>query len=169
MYPRRRTYPHEKAMGSYELFAWRDAMALACLLEEDFDVQAVRIAFDAMQIGQKIDFEDKNCEIIEELIRRSESQRPAYVRKVGKSADEITRGLLIVFAILGQVRVMEILELRDRYRLALAPGSGNRITCSSLYAFQQEMAGLQTYDWPDHVFDAYGGDGGWIDPENDDA
>jgi hypothetical protein len=83
--------------------------------------------------------------------------------------DEITRGLLIVFAILGQVRVMEILELRDRYRLALAPGSGNRITCSSLYAFQQEMAGLQTYDWPDHVFDAYGGDGGWIDPENDDA
>lgn len=169
MYGRRRTNPHEKHMGSYELFAWRDAMALASWLEEDYDVRAVRQAFEAMSLDDKLAFEDKNVELIEELIRRSESQRPAYVRKVGKDASEITKGILIAFAIIGQVRVKDLMELRDRYRMALAPGGGNRVTCSELYAFQHEVSHLGSYDWPDEVFDAYGGDGGWSDDDEDDA
>jgi hypothetical protein len=167
MYRRQRTDPHEKSMGSYELFAWRDAMALASLLEEEFDVREVRQGFEAMTVEDKLDFESKNVEFIQELIRRSESQRMSYVRKVGKDVSELTRGILIVFAIIGQVRVKDVLELRDRYRFALAPGSGNRVTCSNLYAFQHEVSSLSGYNWPDEVFEAYGGDSGWCDDDEE--
>jgi hypothetical protein len=169
MYGRRstRTHPHEKHMGSYELFSWRDAMALASWLEEDYDVRAVRVAFEGMSLDEKLDFEEKNHDHIEELIRRSESQRPAYVRKVGKEANDTTKGVLIVFAIIGQVRVKDLLELRDQYRMALAPGSGNRITCSELYAFQHQVSRLGNYDWPAEVFEAYGGNAGWADDDDE--
>jgi len=40
-----------KSMGSYQLFAWRDAMSLASWLEDEYDLQAVRRAFDAMTQG----------------------------------------------------------------------------------------------------------------------
>jgi hypothetical protein len=94
-------------MGSYELFAWRDAMALASWLEEDYKVADIRKAFEKMSVDELYDFEKRNQEHIQELIRRSESQRPAYVRKVGKNVSETTRGLLVVFAIIGQVRVRD--------------------------------------------------------------
>lgn len=163
MYGRGRTHPHEKPMGSYELFAWRDAMALASWLETDYAVKEVRAAFEKMSTADLYDFEENNRDHIQELIRRSESQRPAYVRKVGKDVSEISRGLLIVFAIIGQVRVRDMLELRDRYRLALAPGGGNRITCAEMFAFQLEVSGLHGFSWPDEVFEAYGGDAGDYD------
>lgn len=164
---RARTAPHEKHMGSYELFAWRDAMALASWLEEDYKVADIRKAFEKMSVDELYDFEKRNQEHIQELIRRSESQRPAYVRKVGKNVSETTRGLLVVFAIIGQVRVRDLLELRDRYRLALAPGGGNRITCAELFLFQLEVSSLHGFFWPDEVFEAYGGEGGWSEDEDD--
>lgn len=159
----RRTNPHEKHMGSYELFAWRDAMALANLLESDYDVKEIRRAFEEMSGAEMFEFENKNREILQELIRRTEGQRPAYIRKVGKNVSETVRGLLIAFAVIAQVRVMRVMELRDEYRLALAPGSGNRITCAEMFAFQMAVSDAHNIAWPDEVFDAYGGDGGWDD------
>ncbi|HBO1619970.1 TPA: hypothetical protein L4F62_006535 [Pseudomonas aeruginosa] len=113
------TFPHQKSMGSYELYAWRDAMALASWLEEQFDVREVGRAFLKLTIQEKLNFESRNEEFILELIRRTEAQRPAYLRKIGKDATDTTKGLLIVFAVLGQIRVKEMLELRDRFREAL--------------------------------------------------
>lgn len=150
----------QKSMGSYELFAWRDAMEMASWLEADFDVRAVRKAFEAMPVKEMIDFEDRNKEIIAELLRKTPAQRPPYLRKVGKDADPITRGVAVVFALIALVRVKELIELRDMYRSVLAPGEANRSTCSGLYEFQTAVADLSTYEWPDEVFDAYGGNSG---------
>lgn len=146
-----------KSMSSYQLFAWRDAMALGTWLEEFFPITQVKQHFDAMDYSSKADFEFRNQEIIQEIIGRTEGQRPAYLRKVGKQADEITKGLVVLFAMIGQVRVKELLELRDLHFSALNPGSANRVVCSSGYGFIQEIRGIVGYDWPEEVFSAYGG------------
>lgn len=166
-YGRQRSNPSEKSMSSYQLFAWRDAMALANWLEQDYDVKAVRRAFEAQTVDYFLNFEKENRQHIEELVRRPESQRPAYVRKVCKNVDEVVQGIFIVLAIIAQVRNRDLLELRDRYRSALAPGGGNRITCSELYAFHLDAMNLHRFAWPDEVFMAYGGDSGWDDDDTD--
>lgn len=159
------TFPHQKSMGSYELYAWRDAMALASWLEEQFDVREVGRAFLKLTIQEKLNFESRNEEFILELIRRTEAQRPAYLRNIGKDATDTTKGLLIVFAVLGQIRVKEMLELRDRFREALVPGGANRAICSAMYTFQYEASRLGNYDWPNEVFDAYGSEAGNLEDE----
>jgi len=160
-YGRRRTDPHEKSMGSYELFAWRDAMAMASMLEENFDVKAVRTVFEDSTDESKRDFERRNSDMIQELIGLTESRRMPYLRKVCKDVSQTTMGIMVVLGIIALVRVRGLLELRDRCRMALAPGGMNRGTCSGLYGFYQGALELDGYAWPDEVFDAYGGDGGW--------
>lgn len=150
----------QKSMGSYELFAWRDAMELASWLEADFDIRAMRKAFEQTPPGALAEFEANNREFIAELISKSPSQRLAYLRKIGKDVDTVTRGMIIVFAIIGQVRAKKIIELRDRFRTVLTPGASNRSTCAGLYAFQWEVAAHSTFAWPHEVFEAYGGNSG---------
>ncbi|WP_321967195.1 hypothetical protein [Burkholderia cepacia] len=154
-----------KSMGSYQLFAWRDAMSLASWLEESYDLRAVRAAFEALNAAERDEFEQRNAEVIEELIRRPESQRPALLRKAGKNIDPAWHGLLILFAVMSQARTREVIELRDNFRDALEPGLGNRVTCAGLYAFQRELLALPRHAWPWEVFDAYGGG---ADREDDD-
>lgn len=158
--------PRGKNMCSYQLFAWRDAMSMASWLEESFDLVAVRKRYEAIPDDDKVKFEVSNAELIQELIAKTEGQRPAYLRKVAKNVDSITQGILIVFAIIGQVRVMEMIELRDRFRYSLSPGGPNRATCAGLYGFHQEIISVTLFDWPDDVFDAFGSDGGWPDDED---
>lgn len=158
--------PRGKNMCSYEKFAWSDAISMASWLEESFDLIAVRKAFESMTDEGKIHFQQKNMGIIEEMIGKTEGQRPAYLRKVGKNADALTQGILIVFTIIGMVNVKEIIDLRDRFRYALSPGSTNRSTCASLFAFHQEILALTSkIEWPDEVFNAFDSDGGWPDDE----
>ena len=157
-----------KSMGSYQLFAWRDAMSLASWLEDEYDLQAVRQAFDAMTQGQRADFEKRNAPLIEELIRRPETKRPALVSRACKDVDDTARGLLIVFAVLCQARMRRLIELRDGYSDVLMPGSGNRATCAGLYGFQTAIVESYQHDWPWDVFSAYGGGDGLPDTEDDD-
>ncbi|VVP59647.1 hypothetical protein [Pseudomonas fluorescens] len=141
-------------------------MSMASWLEESFDLVAVRTRYEAIPDDDKVKFEVSNAEIIQELIAETEGQRPAYLRQVAKNVDSITQGILIVFAIIGQVRVMEMIELRDRFRYSLSPGGPNRATCAGIYAFHQEIISVTLFDWPDEVFDAFGSDGGWPDDED---
>ena len=152
-------------MRSYELFAWQDAISMASWLEEAFDLVAVRKAYEAIPGTDKFKFEENNAGIIQELISKTEGQRPAYLRKVGKNVSDIDQGILIVFAIIGQVRVKEMIELRDRFNHCLSPGGPNRATCARIYEFHQETTRLPLFDWPGEVFEAYGSEGGLPDNE----
>jgi len=156
-----------KSMGSYHIFAWNDAMELASWLETDYPIGTVKATFEAMPLHDKIEFESKNEAFIQEIIKKSVSQRPAYLKRIGKNVGVVTQGVVILFAIIGQVRVKEFFDLRDQYVGCLIPGGGNRVTCESVFAFIQEVRGLVDYDWPWEVFNAYGG---WSDDEDcDDA
>lgn len=165
---RRRTEPHEKSMGSYELFAWRDAMEVGGLLEEEFKLPKARQMYEAMDVKDIIKFERDNAELIETFIGKTVTQRSAYFRRVTKDSNERTKVLFLVLAIIGLVRVMHLLELRDNFRMVLAPGRGNRVTAAGVYGFAGEVQDCFEYDWPWEVFDAYGADDSDDDDDDDD-
>lgn len=141
-------------MSTYEQFAWQDALSLAAWLKRSFDLEAVRENYESHSVKDNHEFEKANAEIIQELIAKPESQRPAYLRRVCKNVSNLTQGVLIVLAIIAQVRVKEVIELRDRFRYSLYPGGGNRTTCAGVYAFNNAMMDVSFMEWPTAVFEA---------------
>jgi hypothetical protein len=158
------------SMYRYSEFASQDAIAFAEMLGTEFDLVAVRAAFERMSLEQKVHFEEQNAGIIQEIIRRTEGQRPAYLKRLGKTADAVTCGVVIVFAIIGLVRVRALIEMRDRFE-SMHPGSGYRAACAMIYERQDfylpSMAGLLDYEWPEYVFDQYNGTDSWQDDDCD--
>lgn len=151
---RQRTEQHEKSMGSYEVFAWRDAMAIASFLADEIPLARAKASFGRATLPDLTKFERENEALLREFIQKPESQRPAYFRRITKEVSEATKIDFLVLAILGAVRAMRIMELRDQFRMVLAPGRGNRVTTAALYAFSNEMLTVFDYDWPDEVFEA---------------
>ena len=157
---RHATPAHQKAMSTYQLFAWRDAMALASLLEEDYDVKAVRQLFERLSAEKIAEFEQTLQEHIGALLQKPEGHRPAYLRRLAKDHPNNPHlpAFTLLLAIIGQVRVTQLLNLRDMFRGALAPGEGNRMTCANLYDFGMAVARLQQRkpEFPYEVFAASG-------------
>lgn len=145
--------PHLKSMGSYELHAWRDAMAIAELLDEVVGASKAHGIYQRIGSAQAQRFEREMEDSLSDFIGRSESQRPAVVRKL---PDEVTTACFLTLAILGCQRSMRIMELRDSYREVLAPGKGNRVTTRGLYDFSVEVVECFEYDWPAEVFSELG-------------
>lgn len=141
-------------MSAYGQFAWQDALSLATWLTKSFDLEAIRESYEATSVQDNHEFEIANAEIIQELLARPEGQRSAYLRRVSKNVSSSTQGMLIVMAIIAQVRVMEVIELRDRFRYSLSPGGGTRITCANIYAFNNAMMDVSFMAWPAAVFEA---------------
>lgn len=144
----------EADMSKYGQFAWQDALSLAAWLKGSFDLEAIRENYESHSVKENHEFEKNNAEIIQELIAKPEGQRPAYLRRVSKNANSLAQGVLIVLAIIAQVRVMDVIELRDRFRYSLYPGGGNRITCAGIYAFNNAMMDVSFMSWPTAVFEA---------------
>ncbi|WP_131815936.1 MULTISPECIES: hypothetical protein [Pseudomonas] len=159
------------SMWRYSQFASDDAVALAEWLDTDFDLIAVRAAFERMSIEQRVHFEAQNTAVIQELIGRTEGQRPAYLKRVAKNSDATTSGVAIVFAILGLVRVRALIEMRERFQ-SIGPGSGYRVACARIYERQDfylpSMAGLLDYEWPERVFAQYNGTDSWLNEDDSD-
>lgn len=153
---RKRVEAHEKSMGSYELFAWRDAMSISQLVIEHLGFSRAKNIYSKVSVRDIMDFEQENNELIGQFIQKSESQRPSFFKKLTKEANETSKVLFLVLAIIGVIRAKNVMELRDNYRSVLAPGSGNRITTASIYDFSNEMFHLFSYDWPLEVFEATG-------------
>jgi hypothetical protein len=148
-------------MGSYELHAWRDAMALADFLREeceamDLTVAAARRIYESIDVNNLIDYEEQVSDAVATMIQKPEGQRANHFRKTMKDATTTTKVGFLVLCILGAVRAKEVLELRDRFRMVLAPGSGNRVTCAGAYAFAAEVVSSFNYARPEEVFGAMG-------------
>ena len=151
---RQKTDLRDAHMHKYEQFAWQDALSLAAWLKKSFDLEAVRESYESNSIQGNNDFEKYHADVIQELIATSESRRPAYLRRACKNVSALTQGVMIVLAIIAQVRVKEVIELRDRFRRSLYPGGGNRDTCAGIYAFNNAMRDVTFMTWPTAVFEA---------------
>lgn len=151
---RQKTDLRDAHMHKYEQFAWQDALSLAAWLKKSFDLEAVRESYESNSIQGNNDFEKYHADVIQELIATSESRRPAYLRRACKNVSALTQGVMIVLAIIAQVRVKEVIELRDRFRRSLYPRGGNRDTCAGIYAFNNAMRDVTFMTWPTAVFEA---------------
>lgn len=78
------------SMYSYSQFASGDALALAELIDINFKLADVRKAFEAMSVEARVRFEFDNAEHIQQIIRRTEGQRPAYMKRIAKASDATT-------------------------------------------------------------------------------
>jgi len=70
----RRSDPRAKSMGSYELFAWRDACDVASLLGELYDVATARELFANANDETLRDFEEKNSSLLEPTLLKSHNR-----------------------------------------------------------------------------------------------
>ena len=163
------------SMYSYSQFASGDAVALAELIDTNFDLADVRKAFEAMTGPERVRFEFDNVEHIQQIIRRTEGQRPAYMKRITKATDATTCALVLVFAMLGLARVRALIGIRDRFQ-SIRPGLGYRVACEAIYQridfYIGSLGTLADYRWPEHVFSEYTGDFSWLnddDAEEDDA
>lgn len=143
---------YSKSMGSYILFACRDAASISNLIEQEFGLEYARKVFEKIDVTKRIDFELKNEAMLAEFIQKSETQRATFLRKQSQKISKDTLILFVVLAWIGIVRAKDVMEVRDRYRDVLAPGRGNRITISSIYSFACEIRDTQCYDWPLDLF-----------------
>jgi hypothetical protein len=153
------------SMYSYSQFASGDALALAELIDTNFDLAEVRKAFEAMSVEMRVRFECDNAEHIQQIIRRTEGQRPAYMKRIAKATDAPTCALVLVFAMLGLARVRTLIDMRDRFQ-SIRPGLGYRVACEAIYQRQNFYTGsvgaLVDYRWPERVFGEYSGDLSWM-------
>jgi hypothetical protein len=145
-------------MGTYELFAWQDAMSIAIWMDEEFGATAARKVFEGIARPIVTDFERKYQDLIADYIQKTEGQRPAFLKRITKQADDSTRILFATLALIGVLRAMAVMEVRDNFRTVLAPGRGNRITTASVYVFAGELRDVFEYEWPSAVFEALGVD-----------
>lgn len=160
------------SMYRYQQFARSDAASLAAWLDAEFDVAEVRRVFGQLSLDHKLEFERRNAGVIQELIRKTEGQRPAFMRRCGKNADDMTKALVIVFAMLGLGRVKQLMAARDEFIMSIHPGSGYRVTCASVYGSEDSLiemlSSLSDYEWPAQAFADFAGVDLWDDPEEDD-
>lgn len=153
------------SMYSYSQFASGDALALAELIDTNFKLADVRKAFEAISVEARVRFEFDNAEHIQQIIRRTEGQRPAYMKRIVKATDATTCALVLVFAMLGLARVRTLIDMRDRFQ-SIRPGLGYRVACEVIYQRQDFYIGsldtLLDYRWPERVFGEYAGDFSWM-------
>jgi hypothetical protein len=157
-----RVEAHQKSMGSYEMHAWSDAMAIASLLDERVGIAKARKIYVGIPKANLVEYEKSVADGIADFIQKPESQRPAFLKKLPDGVNTLVAFLTL--AIIGCVRAKDVLEIRDNFRNALAPGGGNRITVSNVYRFAQEVADSISYEWPWEPIQAMG-----LDDESDEG
>ena len=162
-----RVPPHYKAMSSYMMHAWHDACSIAQFIDDTFtDLSRVRKIYEDCDVATLKKMEEHQADFIAEFIGKTEGQRPGYFNRISRSSDEETKVIFLVLCLVAVLRTRDLIDARDTYRGALAPGGGNRETLKGLYKFGREVVALVNYDWPSEPFEAIGLDD---DAGNDDA
>ena len=150
----RRARAQEPLRDSNQHFAWRDAVSLGALLLETSEPRRVLELFRSFSYVQLRDLERLWRIDVAELIERTE--RPTGLRRLVKEhPDEHVAELVLLFAIMGQVRTCRILEMRDRYRTAMKDGADSLLECADWYEMSCQIAErFECYEFPFEVFAA---------------
>jgi hypothetical protein len=150
----RRERAREPLRVNNQHFAWHDAVSLGALLLETYEPRRVLELLRSHSYPQLRNLEKRWRVEVAELIEKTE--RPAELRRLaqehpGKQVAE----LVLLFAIIGQVRTCRILEMRDRYRTATKDGADSLLECADWYEMSCHIAEqFETYEFPFEVFAA---------------
>jgi hypothetical protein len=150
----RRARAQEPPRVSNQHFAWQDAVSLGALLLETFEPRRVLDTFRSFNYTQLRDLEKSWRIEVAELIEKTE--RPAELRRLAKeNPAPHAAELILLFAIMGQVRTCRILEMRDRYRTAMTDGADSLLECADWYEMSCQIAEqFESYEFPFEVFAA---------------
>ena len=150
----RRARAQEPLRVSDQQFAWRDAVSLGTLLLETFEPRRMLEMFRSFSYAQLRDLEKSWRIEVAELIEKTE--RPAELRRLAQeNPGQRAAELVLLFAIMGQVRTCRILEMRDRYRTATKDGADSLLECADWYEMSCHIAEqFETYEFPFEVFAA---------------
>ena len=150
----RRARAQEPLRVDNQHFAWRDAVSLGALLLETYDPRRVLELFRSHSYLQLHNLEKRWRIEVAELIEKTE--RPAEIRRLAQEhPGQHVAELVLLFAIMGQVRTCRILEMRDRYRTATMDGATSLLECADWYEMACHIAELfETYEFPFEVFAA---------------
>lgn len=150
----RRARAQEPLRVSNQSFAWHDAVSLGALLLKTYDPRRVLELFRSHSYLQLHNLEKRWRIEVAELIEKTE--RPAELRRLAQEHPEHhVAELVLLLAIMGQVRTCRILEMRDRYRTATMDGANTLLECADWYELTCHIAELfETYEFPFEVFAA---------------
>ena len=150
----RRARAQEPPRVSNQRFAWRDAISLASLLLKTFEPRRVLELFRSFTYMQLRELEKSWRIEVAELIEKTE--RPAELRRLAQEhRGQHAAELVLLFAIMGQVRTCRILEMRDRYRTAMRDGADSLLECADWYEMSCHVAEqFESYEFPFEVFAA---------------
>lgn len=145
-----------KSMSAYELFAWRDACSLAKFVVENDSVSEVRTQYSRLELKDITDYEAEIAESVAEFLSKTETGRPAYLKKFVKETDVISGRMLVILSILALLRTKELYRIRDLFSHSLNPGRGYRVNNASIYQLTIQVKDSIRYDWPAEAFEAIG-------------
>jgi hypothetical protein len=149
---------HEKSMWRYERHAWSTALDLAGLLAEIMASEGLQLAdarrlYDAQDAKKLADHDRLIVDTIAAFVVKTPSQWPGVLRKLFKGKPWAQRAIFLTLAILACLRAQQLIDLRDSFRTALAPGRGYRATTAEMVLFGTQVADLYVdYSWPHEVF-----------------
>lgn len=150
-----------KSMYTYGQHAQNDAYAIACDLLNEISAKEILRAFYTLNIDTLYSL-DWMQESISNYIKRSNSQRGAFHRKLEKELksgnwekDEIERISIVIpiLAIISLNNIKMAFDVRDDYCIGVIPSSGNRITCEAMNDIIFELAEIhKNRDFPIDTF-----------------
>ncbi|MDO7931560.1 hypothetical protein Q6A26_03645 [Xanthomonas euvesicatoria pv. eucalypti] len=149
-------------MASYQFAAWTDALGMAEHIAGDFasatglSLNQIRRRYEGIPVNQVEQFETDYWPLIADYLAKTEGQRPGNFRKVTAKVGTDEKIMFLVMCLLAGLRASKLLELRDEYRMVLAPGSGNRSTAAGAYRFLMQAQELMDHSWPYEAFEALG-------------
>lgn len=140
-------------MWRYGMHARDDAAAIFKSVVE-FAKAEGRTVHDVRQWYEAIDpkvvysFEETHFDDIASYLAKSESQRPATLRRLGKNLKFHEVLLFQLLAMLGALRAADLVNVRDRHVDSLMPGGSYRVTTAGLYRCADDILLLRGHEWP---------------------
>lgn len=98
-------------------------------------------------------YEEKYTELIGQFLAKTATQRPAFLRKIGKAVSEDHVAFFLVVCAQAALRVQRFFEVHDRYTRFLIPGAGYRIATQGIFEFIREVEQTSDASWPQDLVD----------------
>lgn len=138
-------------MWRYGAHARSDAFEILDMVRERVGFSRARLAYEKYDRADVVEYEDKHAELIGQFLAKTVTQRPAFLRKIGKNVSEDDIGFFLVMCAQAALRVHRFFELHDQYTRFLVPGAGYRVATQGIFEFIQEIDATSDLSWPEDL------------------
>jgi hypothetical protein len=135
-------------MWRYGSHARSDAIEILDMVRERVGFPRARMFYEKYDANQLVEYEDKYAELVGQFIAKTATQRPAFLRRIGKKASEDDIAFFLVMCAQAGLRVHRFFDVHYRYTQFLVPGGGYRVVTQGVFSFIQEVDQTSDYSWP---------------------